>query len=153
MGGGAGARNPRAARSLISLWPTSWVDSFHTYMDIDGDLMTLRPIRWIGSSYEDLLSLPEDVRREVGYALYVAQNGDKADNAKPLKSLGSGVLEVVENYDGDTYRAVYTVRFATAVYVLHAFQKKSKTGIATPPKDMRLIEARLKAAQRMEEGA
>ena len=115
--------------------------------------MTLRPIRWIGSSHEDLLCLPEDVRRGVGYALYVAQNGDRADNAKPLKGLGSGVLEVVENYDGDTYRAVYTVRFATAVYVLHAFQKKSKTGIATPPKDMRLIEARLKAAQRMEEGA
>jgi phage-related protein len=114
--------------------------------------MTLKPIRWVGSSYDDLLELPDEVRREVGYALYVAQNGDKADNAKPLQGLGSGVLEVVENYDGDTYRAVYTVRFATAVYVLHAFQKKSKRGIATPPKDMMLIEARLKAAQRMEEG-
>ena len=112
----------------------------------------MRPIRWVGSSYDDLLALPEDVRREIGYALYVAQNGDKAHNAKPLKGLGSGVLEVVENYDGDTYRAVYTVRFASAVYVLHAFQKKSKSGIATPPKDMKLIEARLKAAQRMEEG-
>jgi phage-related protein len=113
----------------------------------------MRPIRWVGSSYEDLLALPEDVRREVGYALYVAQNGDKVDSAKPLKGLGSGVLEVVENYDGETYRAVYTVRFASAVYVLHAFQKKSKTGIATPPRDMKLIETRLKAAQRMEEGA
>ena len=113
----------------------------------------MRPIRWVGSSYEDLLALPEDVRREVGYALYVAQNGDKVDSAKPLKGLGSGVLEVVENYDGETYRAVYTVRFASAVYVLHAFQKKSKTGIATPPRDMKLIEKRLKAAQRMEEGA
>lgn len=115
--------------------------------------MALKPIRWVGSSYDDLLELPEDVRREVGYALYVAQNGDKADNAKPLKGLGSGVLEVIENYDGDTYRAVYTVRFATAVYVLHAFQKKSKKGIATPPRDMMLIETRLKAVQQMEEGA
>ncbi len=113
----------------------------------------MKPIRWVGSSYDDLLALPEEVRREVGYALYVAQNGDKADNAKPLKGMGGGVIEVVENYDGDTYRAVYTVRFASAVYVLHAFQKKSKRGIATPPKDMKLIEARLKAAQRMEEGA
>lgn len=113
----------------------------------------MKAIRWVGSSYDDLLALPEEVRREVGYALYVAQIGDKADNAKPLKGLGSGVLEVVENYDGDTYRAVYTVRFESSVYVLHAFQKKSKSGIATPPKDMKLIETRLKAAQRMEEGA
>lgn len=113
--------------------------------------MSLKPIRWVGSSREDLLALPDDVRRNVGYALYVAQNGDKADNAKPLKGMGSGVLEVVENYDGDTYRAVYTVRFAAAVYVLHAFQKKSKRGIATPARDLALINTRLKAAQRMEE--
>ena len=90
------------------------------------------------------------MRREVGYALFVAQNGEKADSAKPLKGFGGGILEVVENHDGDTYRAVYTVRFASAVYVLHAFQKKSKAGIKTPKKDMDLIEARLKAAQRME---
>ena len=112
-----------------------------------------KPLRWVGSSYDDLLTLPEEVRREVGYALFVAQNGEKADNAKPLKGFGGGgVLEVVENHDGDTYRAVYTVRFASAVYVLHAFQKKSKAGIKTPKKDMDLIEARLKAARRMEEG-
>ena len=93
------------------------------------------------------------MRREVGYALFVAQNGEKADGAKPLKGFGGGgILEVVENHDGDTYRAVYTVRFASAVYVLHAFQKKSKAGIKTPKKDMDLIEARLKAAQRMEKG-
>ena len=90
------------------------------------------------------------MRREVGYALFVAQNGEKADSAKPLKGFGGGILEVVENHDGDTYRAVYTIRFARAVYVLHAFQKKSKAGIKTPKKDMDLIEARLKAAQRME---
>ena len=112
-----------------------------------------KPLRWVGSSYDDLLTLPEEVRREVGYALFVAQNGEKADNAKPLKGFGGGgVLEVVENHDGDTYRAVYTVRFASAVYVLHAFQKKSKAGIKTQKKDMDLIEARLKAARRMEEG-
>ena len=111
----------------------------------------LKPLRWVGSSRDDLLALPEEVRREVGYALFVAQNGEKADSAKPLKGLGGGgVLEVVENHDGDTYRAVYTIRFARAVYVLHAFQKKSKAGIKTPKKDMDLIEARLKAAQRME---
>jgi phage-related protein len=113
--------------------------------------MAMKPLRWVGSSYDDLLDLPDEVRREVGYALYVAQNGDKADHAKPLKGLGAGVLEVVESYDGDAYRAVYTVRFASAVYVLHAFQKKSKSGIKTPKKDMELIEARLKAAQRMEQ--
>ena len=112
----------------------------------------MKPVRWVGSSYDDLLALPDEVRREVGYALYVAQSGDKADHAKPLKGLGGGVLEVVEDYDGDTYRAVYTVRFESAVYVLHAFQKKSKRGIATPKKDLELIEARLKAAKRMEEG-
>lgn len=111
----------------------------------------LKPLRWVGSSYDDLLALPEEVRREVGFALFVAQNGEKADSAKPLKGFGGGVLEVVENYDGDTYRAVYTVRFASAVYVLHAFQKKSKAGIKTPKKDMDLIDARLKAAQRMEQ--
>jgi phage-related protein len=113
----------------------------------------LKPLRWVGSSYDDLFALPEEVRREVGYALFVAQNGEKADHAKPLKRFGGGgVLEVVENYDGDTYRAVYTVRFASAVYVLHAFQKKSKAGIGTPKKDIDLIEARLRAARRMEEG-
>lgn len=113
---------------------------------------TMKPLRWVGSSYDDLLALPEEVRREVGFALFVAQSGEKADNAKPLKGFGGGgVLEVVENYDGDTYRAVYTVRFASAVYVLHAFQKKSKAGIKTPKKDMDLIEARLQAAQRMEQ--
>lgn len=114
--------------------------------------MAMKPLRWIGSSYEDLLSLPDAVRREFGYALYVAQNGDKADSVKPLKGMGGGVMEVVESYDGDAYRAVYTVRFESAVYVLHAFQKKSKSGIKTPKKDMDLIEARLKAAQRMETG-
>ena len=127
----------------------------YTYMDIGRALgrMSLKPIRWVGSSHDDLMELPDEVRREVGYALYVAQNGDKAEHVKPLKGMGGGVLEVVEDYDGDTYRAVYTVRFAKAIYVLHAFQKKSKTGVKTPKKDLDLIEARLKAAKRMEDEA
>jgi phage-related protein len=96
-----------------------------------------KPLEWVRSSRDDLKGLPEDVQDEVGYALYLAQIGEKHPNAKPLKGFkGAGVLEVVDNYDGDTYRAVYTVRFAGVIYVLHAFQKKSKKGIATPPADM-----------------
>jgi len=87
----------------------------------------------------------------MGYALHLAQTGEKHDDAKPLKGFGgAGVLEIVSDHVGDTYdtyRAVYTVKFATAIYVLHAFQKKSKTGSKTPPADMDLIERRLKAAQ------
>ena len=83
-----------------------------------------------------------------GYALHLAQAGDKHEDAKPLKGFGgAGVLEVVSDHAGDTYRAVYTVKFALAIYVLHAFQKKSKTGIKTPAPDMELIERRLKVAE------
>jgi phage-related protein len=88
-----------------------------------------------------------------GYALYLAQLGDKHDQAKPLKGFGgAGVLEVVEDHDGDTYRAVYTVRIAKAVYVLHVFQKKAKRGIATPKSDLDLIKQRLRAAQEHAKG-
>lgn len=108
----------------------------------------LKPVEWVGSSLEDLKTFPEDVRQTVGYALYLAQSEEKYPNAKPLKGFkGAGVLEIVENFDGDTYRAVYTLRIAGVVYVLHAFQKKSKTGIATPKQDIKLIEARLKRAK------
>ncbi|WP_371819377.1 type II toxin-antitoxin system RelE/ParE family toxin [Tolypothrix sp. PCC 7910] len=97
---------------------------------------------------DDLKDFPEDVQQVMGYALYRAQCGEKHPDAKPLKGFkGSGVLEVVEDFDGDTYRAVYTVRFEKTVYVLHAFQKKSKHGIATPKKDVELIKARLKRAK------
>ena len=107
-----------------------------------------KPVRWVGSSKEDLGAFPEEVRRRVGGALWDAQLGFKAPYAKPLKGFGgAGVLEVADDYDGDTYRAVYTVRFAGAVYVLHAFQKKSKSGIATPKREMDLIEQRLKRAR------
>lgn len=111
----------------------------------------LKPVIWIGSSLKDLRAFPEPVRDTMGFALYLAQTGTKHDDAKPLKGFGgAGVLEVVEDDDGNTYRAVYTVRFAGAVYVLHAFQKKSKSGIKTPPRDMNVIEERLKAARELE---
>ncbi len=102
---------------------------------------------FIGSSREDISGFPEEVRTVVGFALYEAQLGGKSTAAKPLKGFkGASVLEVVEDYDGDTYRAVYTVRFAGAVYVLHAFQKKSKKGIKTAKHDIDLIKERLNAA-------
>ena len=90
------------------------------------------------------------MRREVGYALFVAQNGEKADSAKPLKGFGGGILEVVENHDGDTYRAVYTARYADAVYVLHCFKKKSTSGRNLPKRDRETIEARLAEVRRIE---
>jgi phage-related protein len=108
----------------------------------------LKPVEWISSSREDLREFPEDVQQMVGFALYRAQLGKKHPDAKPLKGFkGSGVLEIVEDFDGDTYRAVYTVKFEGIIYVLHAFQKKSKHGIATPKQDIDLIEARLKRAR------
>jgi len=107
-----------------------------------------KPVRWVGSSKKDLSEFPVEVRRRVGGALWEAQVGRKAAYAKPLKGFGdAGVLEVVDDFDGDTYRAVYTVRFARAVYVLHAFQKKSKRGAATPKAELDLIEQRLKRAR------
>ena len=105
----------------------------------------MKPVHWWGSSRDDLKDCPQDVRDAIGYALYLAQLGGKHPHAKPLKGFGgAGVLEVVENDDGDTYRAVYTVKFADAVYVLHVFQKKSKRGITTPKAEMELIKQRLK---------
>jgi phage-related protein len=103
-----------------------------------------KPVRWVGSTLADLRNFPEAVQKEIGYALYFAQVGDKHPKAKPLKGFaGAGVLEVVDDFDGDTYRAVYTVRFQEAIYVLHVFQKKAKRGIATPPRDLALIGRRL----------
>ena len=106
------------------------------------------PVRWIASSLRDLRGFPPDVRDAFGFALYLAQVGDKHIAAKPLKGFGgAGVLEVVEDHDGDTYRAVYTVRFASAVYVLHAFQKKSRSGARTSRMDIDLVRKRLKLAE------
>ena len=107
-----------------------------------------KPLEWIGSSHKDLMALPPDVRRLFGYALSLAQVGDQHDAVKVLKGFGgAGVLEVIESDVGGTYRAVYTVKFAEAVFVLHCFQKKSKRGIATPKEDIDLIHARLKVAE------
>lgn len=103
---------------------------------------------WVGTSKEDLRDFPTEVRYAVGHALFEAQTGGKHESAKPLKGFGgAGVLEIVEDYSGDTYRAVYTVRFGNAVYVLHAFQKKSTRGRKTSPADIRMIHENLKAAQ------
>jgi phage-related protein len=108
----------------------------------------IKPLEWVGSSLEDLKDFPEEVKGEIGYALYLAQIGDKHPDTKPLKGFkGASVLEVVEDFDGDTYRAIYTVKLPKAVYVLHVFQKKSKHGIATPKQDIDLIEARLERAK------
>jgi phage-related protein len=113
----------------------------------------LKRVVWVGSSRGDLRGMPEAVQDRVGYALYVAQRGGKHQDAKILKGYGrAGVVEVVTDYRGDTFRAVYTVRFADAVYVLHVFQKKSKRGRKTPQQDERLIEQRLREAERIAKG-
>ncbi len=107
-----------------------------------------KPVFWMGSSREDLRGFPEQVCQAMGFALWQAQIGRKHRDAKILRGFGgAGVLEVVADYDGDTYRAVYTVKFAGVVYVLHAFQKKSKKGIKTPVAEMNVIRQRLKAAE------
>lgn len=108
----------------------------------------LKPVRWVGSSYRDLKSLPLAVRRAIGFALDQAQRGGKHPDAKPLKGFGgAGVLEVVEQYSGDTYRGVYTVKLVGVIYVLHVFQKKSKSGIGTPKQEIDLITSRLRDAE------
>ena len=109
----------------------------------------IKPVEWLGSTLGDLRVLPDPIQDDFGYALYLAQTGDKHPHAKPLRGHhGAGVLEVVRQHDAEAYRAIYTVRFAEAVYVLHVFQKKSKSGIATPAAEMRVVEARLKEALR-----
>ena len=105
----------------------------------------LKPVVWLGDSLQELRAFPVAVQDEMGYAIYLAQRGDKHVSAKPLKGLG-GVLEVVSKHRGDTFRAVYTLRFADHLFVLHAFQKKSKSGIATPKADIELIKQRQKQA-------
>jgi len=107
-------------------------------------------LTWVGSSKKDLVALPVSVRKFFGHALDFAQHGEQHAAAKVLKGFGgAGVLEVVEDYLGDTYRAVYTVKFREAVFVLHVFQKKSKRGTATPKPDMNIIRERLKIAEQM----
>jgi len=107
-----------------------------------------KPLKWIGSAKRDLDAMPEEVKDVFGHAIDLAQAGGKHHDAKAMSGFGSaGVLEVVEDYRSDTYRAVYTVKFAGWIYVLHCFQKKSKSGIKTPKEDLALINVRLKAAK------
>ncbi len=109
----------------------------------------LKPVRWVGSSRRDLKTFPRPVQRHIGQALYAAQRGEEYPSVKALQGFGGrAVLEIVAPHEGDSYRAVYTVRFHDAVYVLHAFQKKSKKGIATPLKEIELVKRRLAAAER-----
>jgi len=109
-----------------------------------------RPIIWVGSSRRDLRAFPRDVRRDIGQSLYAAQQGETDPSAKPLKGFGGGsVIEIVAEHRSDTWRAVYTVRYPEAIYVLHAFQKKSKRGIATPKRDIDLIRRRLAEVERL----
>ena len=111
---------------------------------------TQKPLAWIGSSKKDLMELPIGVRKFFGHALDFAQRGDQHVAAKVLRGFGgAGVLELVEDDIGGTYRAVYTVKFEQAVFVLRCFQKKSKTGVDTPKEDMAIIRARLKVAEAM----
>ena len=117
------------------------------------DAPSLKPVVWVGSSRDDLREFPELVKDHIGYALYVAQQGAKHRDAKVLAGFGgAGVVEIVTDHRGDTFRAVYTLRYTGAVFVLHAFQKKSKTGRKTPRRDVELIKQRLREAERMAKG-
>ena len=105
----------------------------------------MKELYWIGSSKEDLIKLPNDVKNTFGYGLYLAQLGEKYYNSKVLKGFGSAdIVELIDKDTSGTYRAIYTTKIKNAIYVLHVFQKKSKQGIATPKKDIDLVETRLK---------
>ncbi len=107
-----------------------------------------RPVIWVGTSRKDLREFPDPVQDHIGYALYFAQRGRKHDDTKTLTGFGgAAVVEVIKDFRGDTFRAVYTVRWAGAVFVLHVFQKKSKTGRQTPRRDMELVKQRLREAE------
>jgi phage-related protein len=111
----------------------------------------VRAVRWLGETRETIRGFPEAVKDDIGTALFAAQIGEKHEDAKPLKGFGgAGVLEIIANYDGDTFRAIYTVKFKQRVYVLHCFQKKSKRGSRTPRHDIELIRERLRWATEIE---
>jgi phage-related protein len=113
----------------------------------------LKPLIWIGTSLKDLREFPSPVQDHVGYALYVAQRGGKHEDAKVLSGFGgAGILEVIKDYRGDTFRAVYTLKHAGTVFVLHSFQKKSKSGRQTPRRDIELIKQRLREAEQIAGG-
>jgi phage-related protein len=110
----------------------------------------MKALIWIGSSLDDLKDFPDQVMDEIGYSLYEAQMGLKPINSKPLTGISNGVIEIISNFDKNTYRAVYTVKIGEVIYVLHCFQKKSKTGIATPKHEIDLIKQRLNQAKQLE---
>jgi phage-related protein len=112
-----------------------------------------KPLLWVGSSYRDLVAMPRSVQRVFGYALSQVEEGQTPASSKPLSLIAAGVMELVEDHDRNTYRAVYTAKFPDAVYVLHCFQKKSKSGIATPKPDIELILARYRIAQDLSRAA
>jgi phage-related protein len=117
------------------------------------DQPSLKPVAWVGTSLKDLRAFPEAVQDLMGYALYVAQRGGKHQDAKVLSGFGgAGVVEIIKDHRGDTFRAVYTLRYAGSLYVLHAFQKKSKTGRETPRRDIELIKQRLREAEQIARG-
>jgi phage-related protein len=107
----------------------------------------IRPLLWVASSKRDYREFPSRVQDRFGFELFLVQTGQHPPSAKPLRGLGSGTVELIEHFDGDSYRAVYTVRFGSAVYVLHAFKKKSKRGIKTPQSDIDLLKRRLRDAE------
>lgn len=109
--------------------------------------MILKKMVWLGNSLKNLKDFPEEVKDEVGYALHMAQEGRISKKAKPLKGFKPPVMEIISNYDTNTYRAIYTVKIGEIIYVLHCFQKKSKSGISTPKQEIDLIKQRLKEAE------
>jgi phage-related protein len=110
-------------------------------------LPAIKPLVWIGRSRGGISAFPEEVKDSIGFALYLAQQGGKHVNAKPLRGFGgAGVLEIVEDFAGEAYRLIYTGQFSGRIYALHAFQKKSKTGIKTPKSEIDLIQVRLRHA-------
>jgi phage-related protein len=121
----------------------------NTYSNIMGS--GLKPVRWMGSSRRDLRSFPQQVRSDIGKALYAAQQGETDPAARPLKGFrATRVMEIVDRHETNTYRAVYTAQFAGMIYVLHAFQKKSTKGIATPRREIELIRRRRAEAERLD---
>ena len=114
------------------------------------DELLVKPVIWIGSSFRDLREFPREVQKDVGYALWIAQMGEKHNKVKPLKGF-NGVMEIVSEFKTDAYRAVYAVKLGNTIYVLHAFQKKSTRGIATPKKEMDVIRKRFLEARQLAE--
>lgn len=105
----------------------------------------MKELTWVGNALKDLKTFPNKVQQEIGYSLYEVQMGKKPNNAKPLKGLDSGVMEIVSDFDKNTYRAVYVLKIGKKIYVLHCFQKKSKSGIKTPKQEIDLVKSRLLA--------